>query len=356
MTRIDIAKILHGAVTKKYDKDGYIIAHRLFSKQLTNIRNNSFFMTMAQTQAGMYLEFTTTGNEISFEINTKGLGFVAKQVWQQFTFKEKINGFKDLFRLKKNNLFSEKVPVDSFEILIDGESHLKSVKNHTIKMNFENPNRQSKLVKIYFPIIIPVKIRNLKSNGEVLLPEKRDSLLFLGDSITQGLNVGKASRTYAAQLAEKLNLEPINQGIAGYTFDADYLNGLDRVNPKMVVSAFGTNDWFFGTDYEQIKHNIEVYFKKLHQIFPKTPIVVIVPLWRRDLNHVTPSGQVFGRVRNRIKKTAKRYNNMTVIGGFGLVPHDKKYYSDGYLHPNVLGFDQMTDKLFKRLNAEKILV
>lgn len=355
MTRIDITKVLHGAVDKNYDKNGYMIAHRLFSKQLINIRNNSFFMTMAQTQAGMYLEFTTTGNEISFEVATSGLGFVARQVWRQFTFKERINGFKDLIRLKSNNLFSEKLPVDSFEILIDGKSYLKKVKNETIKLGFDNPSHQSKLVKIYFPIIIPVKIRNLKTNGKVLLPENRDIALFLGDSITQGLNVGKSSRTYVSQLADRLNLEPINQGISGYFFDANYLNGLDKLNPKMVVSAFGTNDWFFGEDYGQIKSNIESYFEKLEQTFPKIPIVVIVPLWRKDLNRMTPNGQVFGRVRNRIKRTAKKYNNMTVIGGFDLVPHDKKYYSDGYLHPNILGFDQMTDKLFNRLNSEQIL-
>ena len=46
----------------------------------------------------------------------------------------------------------------------------------------------------------------------------------------------------------------------------------------------------------------------------------------------------FPELEEEIRAAVKVYDNMEVISGFGLVPHDEAYYADLRLHPNDEGF------------------
>ena len=79
--------------------------------------------------------------------------------------------------------------------------------------------------------------------------------------------------------------------------------------------------------------DIEEYYEKLMGIYGKTPVLCILPLWRGDVEGGEPTLIEFC---GKLKKIAEKYDNVTIVDGFKLVPHLPEYFLDK-LHPNCLG-------------------
>jgi lysophospholipase L1-like esterase len=141
-------------------------------------------------------------------------------------------------------------------------------------------------------------------------------------------------------------MDALNQGIAGYIFNAETLTGLNtRVKPDLITLAYGTNDWQTIRDFSLIEHSIPAYFKKLRELFPETPVIAITPIWRADLGLPVTSGAPLEAVGTVIRREAAKYPGITVVEGFELVPHDRAFFADGFLHPNAEGFAFFTENL-----------
>ena len=57
--------------------------------------------------------------------------------------------------------------------------------------------------------------------------------------------------------------------------------------------------------------------------------------------------------REFIKKVALQYDNVIVIDGYDLVPHDTELFSDKRLHPNDDGFKYYAENLIKAIKNAK---
>nr|MCR4599727.1 SGNH/GDSL hydrolase family protein [Acetatifactor sp.] len=196
------------------------------------------------------------------------------------------------------------------------------------KIAWELPEGKKSVV-IYLPSDATVLVKNFELNGIAERPQKNEKVLWLGDSITQGFGPLRSAQTYVSVANRILNYDIVNQGIGGYVYDKKSLMKMDGYQPEKIIVALGTNQYG-----DETMAAVEEYYETLTGIYGhEIPILCISPIWRGD----QPEGyEKFVSFCEGIKEVAGRYQNVTIIDGFTLVPHLKEYYLDN-LHPNCLG-------------------
>ena len=172
-------------------------------------------------------------------------------------------------------------------------------------------------------------------------------LLAFGDSITQGFDAFRTSDRHISRLAEALGADEYNKAIGGDLFFPDLAALRDGFAPDIITVAYGTNDWnTVGED--EFKKNCSEFYKNLAFNYPEARIFAITPLWRADHQEYRAFGS-FEKVAEDIREATRNFENITVIEGFDLVPHDRKLFSDKYLHPNSNGFDTYFNNLLAEI-------
>ena len=172
-----------------------------------------------------------------------------------------------------------------------------------------------------------MQIKNFEIDGYRCVT-KDIKVLWLGDSITQGFGPLRSGHTYVSVANRLLNYDIINQGIGGYVYDKNILMQMGDYKPDKIIIAMGTNQ--FGTETMQ---DIEEYYERLKAIYADTPVLVVTPIWRGDVENGEPTLISFC---NKLKAICEKYSNITIVDGFKLVPHLEEYFLDK-LHPNCLG-------------------
>ena len=115
-----------------------------------------------------------------------------------------------------------------------------------------------------------------------------------------------------------------------------------------ILVGYGTNDWSkksaeaFGTD-------ADAFYKKLKELYPTTPVFVVLPIWRADYQTKPNTAGDFLACRALLGQLAAR-QGFHVLDDFAMVPHDTRLLSDGYLHPNDLGFALYGQRLMEMLS------
>lgn len=175
-------------------------------------------------------------------------------------------------------------------------------------------------------------------DGATLEPVKPSKkLLVFGDSITQGYDALRSSNRYASRTAEALDAEEINKAIGGEVFRPAFSALKDDFDPHYITVAYGTNDWNV-VSYPDFERNCKGFFEALVKNYPVSKIFAITPIWREEITQSNDRWP-FEKVAECIENFAEKYDNVTVIDGFDLVPHQPEYFGDLRLHPNDKGFD-----------------
>jgi lysophospholipase L1-like esterase len=165
--------------------------------------------------------------------------------------------------------------------------------------------------------------------------QDQSSVVFLGDSITQGWG-----DTMGGSFA---GLKVANRGISGDT-TRGVLIRLDEdviaLHPKAVVLLIGTNDLEEGADPETIAKNLKLILARLKQFDPAMPVI---------LCQVFPSSETKKRPAEKIKKINQLYaadvkgdSQVTLIETWPLFADAKgdakpEEFPD-LLHPNKIGY------------------
>lgn len=157
------------------------------------------------------------------------------------------------------------------------------------------------------------------------LPDTRDEIIFLGDSITDG---GNWTEMFA-------DLRVKNRGISG-DVTAGVLARLDEVTQSQPLKIFlmiGINDLADGIKPEKVVENIQVIVKKIRLKSPKTRVYLesLLPV-NPDLgmfpSHTKKSEEVL-TVNARLEKLAEKFG-LTYIDLFS-----RFVTSDGKLNPRL---------------------
>ncbi len=296
LTNEQLKTIYHGVLHFKETEDGYLQSFQYSDKQMEYFKGAfDFWYDRCMASSAKTLEFTTSATNFSFDY---------KIIWM---------GSPDSIELAVDGLITKIYYVKDLE------------KEGTL--SFELPEGE-KQVTVYLPADATILLRNFEIDGEFAPVQKSATVLWMGDSITQGFGPLRSAETYVSVANRLLNYEVLNQGIGGYVYDKNVLMKMEGYTPEKIIISLGTNQ--YGT--ESMK-GIEEYYEILHEIYGDTPVLCITPIWRGDNMEGVPTLAKFCKA---IEKICEKYPNITVVEGFKLVPHLSEYFLDN-LHPNCLG-------------------
>ena len=206
-----------------------------------------------------------------------------------------------------------------------------------------------KRIRILFPQTVIADIREMTlENASVFTPVVRKrKILMYGDSITHGCDALYPSEMYTARIGDAFGAHILNKGVGGERFNPALAACPSDFKPDFITSAYGTNDWA-GESRETLLDKCPRYHAILAEKYPDTPIFVLSPIWRTDTERERPFGP-FEAVADFIRETIAPYPNMHFVYGLDLMPHEKRYYGDGCIHPNGAGFAYLAENLLKEI-------
>ena len=130
------------------------------------------------------------------------------------------------------------------------------------------------------------------------------------------------------------------------------------VKPEKKALVFGDSitqgfDCLWPTSHyvEQFRNNCRGFYENLHKNYPGVPVIAITPIWRANMEAVRDS-VCFGtihEIEEYVRQVTAGYDNITVIRGFELIPHEPGYFGDLFLHPSDEGFAHYGKNLIRSL-------
>lgn len=177
------------------------------------------------------------------------------------------------------------------------------------------------------------------------------TILFLGDSLTEGYQLAK-EEAFPALIEKELlkthkGIKVINGGVSGAT-SASGLKRMDwylKAKPEILVLCLGGNDGLRGTKPEVTEKNLAAVIEKAQ----KRDITVILAGMKMPTNMGEPYRTQF---ENIFPKLAKKYDLKFIpfiLEGVGGNP--KLNLPDG-IHPNPKGHEIMAKTVLKVLETE----
>ena len=313
-SRNTLKKFIKGALTIR-DEGAYICPLTYEEGQIEEFRAaDKGWVWRSQFSAGTRIELMTDATELRFDYNATD------------------------FSSSDN----------TFDLYVDGV--LKCV--HKVKkFNFDRAvytmREGWKLVQIYLPTDCHIGIKNFNINGGYKsVKDKGQKLLIIGDSITQGYGTFMSGATYVNVLQRKTGYNIVAQGIGGLPFK-ECVVYKGEYEPDKIVISLGTNYYEASLKYDYEKE-VKLFFKKLNELWGDKEIIYISPLWRD--NNVNM--ERFLWCIETATSEALKYDNITVIDGFDLVPNVEECFCDK-IHPNAYGCELLANNLafiFKELN------
>lgn len=308
MTNDELKKIYFGAYDFTETEDGYLMAHQYTRNQEAYFEKAfDFWFERCNASTAKTLEFSTDATNLSFDYKLLWIG-----------------------------------SYDSFEICVDGLIteivYVKDIEKEG-KISFGMPEGEKQVI-VYLPADALAVIKNFEINGQVKPAVKGQKVLWLGDSITQGFGPLRSSQTYVSVANRLLNYDIVNQGIGGYVYDPKVLVEMPGYKPDKIIVALGTNQ--YGTESMA---DIEEYYEKITELYKGIPILAVTPLWRGDNMDGVPTLIKFCE---KLKEIIGRYEIVTMVEGWKLVPHLPEYFLDN-LHPNQLGTEVYARNLVREI-------
>lgn len=308
LTNQELQSIYFGAYDFTETSDGYLMAHQYTREQEEYFKGASdFWYERCTASTAKTLEFSTDATRVSFAYRLLWLG-----------------------------------SMDSFEICVDGLiTEIQYVKELPREgtITFDLPEGEKNVI-LYLPADALAVIRDFEINSRFRPAVKGEKVLWLGDSITQGFGPLRSAQTYVSAANRLLDYDIINQGIGGYVYDPKVLVEMKGYQPDKIIVALGTNQ--YGTESMDA---IEAYYESITKLYPNVPILAITPLWRGD----NPAGiPTLERFCEKLKAIISRYEIVTMVEGWKLVPHLKEYFLD-LLHPNQLGTEVYANNLVREI-------
>lgn len=308
-----IEKLTQGALYFE-NRERYIYPYHYSKSQLEGFKREGFidgWLERAHFHGGVFVRFITDATELC--LTYKPSSFSSNQ--------NTIDIYVD------NNLHTSK--------------HLDNSKKQALTCNFRHGFKE---ITIYLPFDCQLGLRSIEINGTYRSIKKRTKkLLIIGDSITQGYGANISSCAYVNALERKTNLDIVAQGIGGYRFEPCDINKIEGYEPDGVISALGTN--YYESHHKEsgeydYENSTSKYFERLSKLYSDKQILCITPLWRDD--NVDMERLLY--CIEVIKREASKYENITIVDGFDLVPHCKSCFDDN-LHPNEYGSELYAQNL-----------
>lgn len=341
LTTKQIKEITTGAVRFEETEKG--LAFHRFTKEQSDwyARTSENFYIKSLSPAGVKLSFKTDSERLFLKLET--VESVSRWYFSVDVFCDgKSVGYID-------NIGEKTLP-KKFAFLDQEDARFSQ--NPGIYFKEFSLGKGEKTVCVHLPWSTQVFLSEMEVDDgafvEAVKPEKK--ALVFGDSITHGYDALRPSNRYPARLCEALSAEEVNKAIGGERFKPELAAPKDDFTPDFITVAYGTNDWS-GSEREVFKEDCKAFYKNLRDNYPGVKIFAITPIWRKDLDMETACGP-FLTAENFIREAVEGLENVTVIDGMELIPHDENLYGDLRLHPNDEGFRHYAENLYEKIKKE----
>ena len=184
------------------------------------------------------------------------------------------------------------------------------------------------------------------------LNAKENTILFLGDSLTEGLGVSKENAF--PSLVEDLiqtklnkNISVINGGVSGSTTN----DGLARLQwylkkkPFLILVSLGANDGLRGLDLTQSQKNLE----KIINLAQESNAKVLLTGMLIPPNYGPEYSNRFKQMYQEIKEKYKLKTMPFLLDG---VAGKKEFNQKDGIHPNQAGHKYIAKKVFEFIKAD----
>lgn len=210
------------------------------------------------------------------------------------------------------------------------------------------PGNGLRQVTIYLPHLLEMRVLALElAEGAVRqdVEENRTRLLFLGDSILQGMTTTSPVKAYGTALARELDYDYLNLAVGGAVMNGNVAEAAAVLPWDVAMVAFGVNDCNQGVSLEKEAAETE---KTLQALTGRNkPVVLFTPLpW---------PGQGDKKLQDFIdcqKQVAANFPLVKVLEGYQAVSIDEENFIDT-AHPNDLGNLRIAQFLAKNWPFEK---
>jgi lysophospholipase L1-like esterase len=205
-----------------------------------------------------------------------------------------------------------------------------------------------KRIEILLPWNHSILLQKLSlSDASYVKPvEHRGILLAYGDSITHGAHALYPSHKYITRLANALGMEERNKAVSAEEFRRRLGELAEDINPSLITVAYGTNDWAF-RKYDIFYQDAIGFLSNIKEKYPTTPIVVLSPVWRADLEEEHTFGP-FSRMEETLSELCRKFS-LHFISCRNFIPEKREMFGDLRLHPNDEGFRFYFEGLMKKL-------
>jgi len=174
-------------------------------------------------------------------------------------------------------------------------------------------------------------------------------IVFLGDSLTEGLGVAKTS-AFPHRVEKKIhedgykNVKVINSGVSGATSASlkSRIPWVLKSNPQMVVLAIGANDGLRGFSVEEMKKNIQEAVQKIK----KENITLILVGMKMPPNYGAEYTKKFENAFLEIATKEKLHFIPFLLEGVAAI---KKYNQPDGIHPNEKGYEIIAKHVYHKI-------
>lgn len=212
------------------------------------------------------------------------------------------------------------------------------------EFNWDLPENNDQIT-LFFPWQAEIEIIDIQiSSGAYFSPAGDVSprkWIFIGDSITQGMESVCPEKSYVALVAKKLGVDFHNCGVGGLKMEPEFVQKSLCGTFDIAFLAFGVNDASLKTPLPLFAENCRKSLNILTQSIAKK-IFMLLPLYWPDED--TPG--ILDKYRDVLCDCAHDFSNVEIIDGKRLLPHDRKYFADG-VHPNAEGMEIIAENICK---------
>ena len=316
-------EIFQHAYEVKSENGRYI--PRRFSEKSMEALNQilPMFKELARCSAGISLKFYTDANEISFD-------------YQYDVLYTRTGGF-DIYE-NGQMVKAVALPTESCE--------------GTFTYRKLSPGNT--LIEIFLPSNGEIRLWNLQLGNYHPAPfEKKDLILYYGDSLTHSAYITNASLSWVPCVAEMTGTDYINRGIGSLFYDASYLDDQEELEPAIVFVEFGGNDlvkhdednnvvflngkmqYCTLSDIPKLEQNARAYLIKLKNMYPAANISVFSKI--RGLNPTAPELLEAETAFNQALQKITHELNLRYIDSSTVITPTQGYYVADNAHYSAEG-------------------
>ncbi|MEA4832163.1 MAG: GDSL-type esterase/lipase family protein [Oscillospiraceae bacterium] len=313
-------EIFHGIHELVFTDTGIWPARMTLRQREYFTSKNESFAMRAYCDSGIYMDFYTDAERISFDY-TFGLAY-RKQV---------------AFDIYENDVL-----VYSYMCRGESSGRIEYI-----------PNSKSPRITVYFPCIAQIFVSNLSLGCVCSVKRTGKKLMFLGDSIAQGVDCGSHPSMNLPNLYSRFeDCEYINLAVGSAMFCPDFIDQTLNFVPDVIFVAYGANDTALTVSDNFVRQNTDRFFSVLRDTYSGIPIIAISPIWyyREAPLCVNPFKKEdtdrWALVYSVIESCCEKYG-IKYICGRTLMPHLQDFYRTDDPHPTEIGFSLYASELYR---------